>query len=111
MLLNGHHLNGIITILGHARQDILLELRIGAYLLCILRHTYMAFVDQQRTLLRLEVLFLKFVFLLRIPDLCREDFGVVILYHTTTPGRDTLAFATVPLHLHLVKLSVLQGFL
>ena len=69
MLLNGHHLNAVITILNNAWQHIILKLLIGTNLLGILSHTYMALVNEQGVLLGFKVLFLELVFLLRIPNL------------------------------------------
>ena len=40
-----------------------------------------------------------------------NQLGLIILYDTTTPGRNTLTFSPIPLHLHLVKVAVLNGFL
>ena len=109
MLLNGHHLNAVITILDNAWQHIILKLLIGTNLLCILSHTYMALVNEQGILLGFEVLFLELVFLLRIPNLSRENLCILVLNHTTAPSGNTLAFSPIPLYLHLVKLTVFQG--
>ena len=111
MLLNRHHLNGIIAVFLNAGQHILREFLVSSNLFGILSHSYMALINQQRSLVGLEGLLLEFVFLLRIPYLCRENLGLIILYNTTTPGRNTLTFSPIPLHLHFVKVAVFNGFL
>ena len=111
MLLDSHHLDTVVAVLNDTRQHIVLELGIGAHLLGILSHTHMALVDQQWILLRLKGLLREHIGLLGIPYLSREYLGIVILHHPTTPGRDTFTFTTIPLYLHLVKVTVLQGFL
>ena len=92
------------------RQDVVLELRIGTYLLGILGHTHVALIDEQRVLLGLEVLFLPDV-RFRIPNLSGEYLRIVVLHHAAAPCWDALALATVPLHLHLIELAVLNGLL
>ena len=111
VLLNGHDLNGVVTVLGHSGQHVQAELVVGAHLLGILTHAHMALVDEQRVLLRTEASLLPHVGHGRVPHLCREYLGLVVLHHTAAPGGNTLALATVPLHLHLVQLTVLQVFL
>ena len=108
VLLNSHHLNTVIAILNDTRQDILAELVIRTHLLSVLSHAYMALIDKQRTLLGLEVFLLEIIFFCRIPHLSREYLRILVLYHTTAPCRNTFTFATVPLHFHLVKLTMLQ---
>ena len=109
MLLNGHDLNAVIAILDDTRQHILLELTVGTHLLGILSHTNMALVDQQRVLIRFERLAFPLVRLLRVPHLCRENLGVLVLYHPSCPGWDALPFSTVPAYMHLIQVAVLHG--
>ena len=45
MLLYGHNLNAIIAIFDYSGQHIILELRIGAHLFCILTHSDVAFIN------------------------------------------------------------------
>jgi hypothetical protein len=71
----------------------------------------MALVNQQRRLIGLEGLFLPNVWFLRIPYLSREYLGLIVLNDTLAPSRDTLAFSPIPLHLHFVKVSVLDSLL
>ncbi len=97
MLLDSHHLNTVIAILDDTWEHVVLELRIGAYLLGILAHSDVALVDEQRRLVGLELLLTESVGFLRIPYLCGENLCIVVLNHTTAPGRNTLAFATIPL--------------
>ena len=110
MLLDSHDLNGIITVLCNARQHIVLELCICSYFLCILTHADVALVDEQRILLGLEARFFPHIGHGRIPHLGREDFCIVVLHHATTPGRYPLAFASIPFHLHLIELPMLEVF-
>ena len=110
MFLDSHDLDAVVTVLDDARQYILLELSIGSNLLCILAHTDMALINQERSGLCLESLLLPLV-RLWIPNLRRENLGLLILYYALSPCRDSLAFATFPVHLHLVEVTVLQCLL
>ena len=110
VFLDSHHLDAVITILDNTWQNIVLKLCIGTHLLGILSHTYMALIDEQRILLRLEVLLFPLIGFLRVPNLSREYLCLIILYYALTPSRDTLSFPTVPLYLHLVQLTVFQSF-
>ena len=109
MFLYSHHLNAVVSILDDTRQHIVLKLRIGSNLFCILPHAYVTLINEQRALLGLEVLFLEFVFLLWIPNLCREYLCVIVLNHAAAPCRNAFAFATIPTNLHLVEVAVLHG--
>ena len=110
MFLDSHDLDAVVTVLDDARQYILLELSIGSNLLCILAHTDMALINQERSGLSLESLLLPLV-RLWIPNLRRENLGLLILYYALSPCRDSLAFATFPVHLHLIEVTVLQCLL
>ena len=105
MLLNRHDLDAVVAILDDARQNVLLELRVSSHLLSILSHTDVALIDQERSGLWLEVFFLPDV-RLRIPNLGREYFGLLILHHSSCPSRDSLAFATFPMNFHLKEVAV-----
>ena len=70
----------------------------------------MALINQERSGLCLESLLLPLV-RLWIPNLRRENLGLLILYYALSPCRDSLAFATFPVHLHLVEVTVLQCLL
>ena len=65
MLLNGHNLNTIVSVLLDSRQYILTEL----YLFGILRHSDMALVDEKRRLVGLKLGLLPFI-RLGVPNLC-----------------------------------------
>ena len=110
MLLDSHHLNGVVAVLFYTRQHILGEFLVGADFLGILSHSHVALVNQQRRLVGLESLFLPLVGFLGVPHLRRENLRLVVLHYATAPSGNTLAFSPIPLHLHLVKLAVLQGF-
>ena len=107
MLLDSHDLNAVVTILYDTWQHVFLEFRVGAHLLGILSHAYVALVDEQRSGVRPEGLLLPLV-RLRVPYLRRENLGLLILNHTVSPCRDTLAFSTFPVHLHLEEITVLH---
>ena len=107
MLLDSHDLNAVVTILNDTWQHLLLKLSVGTNLLCILSHSDMALIDEQRSGARLEGLLLPLV-RLRAPYLRRENLGLLILNHTVSPCRDTLAFSTFPVHLHLEEITVLH---
>ena len=70
MLLYGHNLNAIIAIFDYSGQHIIFELRIGAHLFCILTHSDVAFINQQRRSLRFEIILLPLVSFLGTPYLC-----------------------------------------
>ena len=113
MLLDSHYLDAVIAEISDTRQDVLTELLVGRYFLCISRHTDMALVDEERLLFLLAVLdgFMFPLIVLRRPNLCGEDLGVIILHDATSVARDTFSVATVPLNEQLVELSVLHGVL
>lgn len=46
MLLYGHDLQAVVAIFDDARKNLCAEFVVRAYFFCILRHTYMAFVDK-----------------------------------------------------------------
>ena len=111
MLLDSHNLDAVIAVGDDTRKYVVLELRICAHLLCIFAHSYVALIDEQRTLVRLESLFLPNVRLLGCPYLSRENLCVLVLNDTTNPRRDALALATVPLYVHLEEVAVLHCLL
>ena len=69
----------------------------------------MAFVNKKRIALRTEGFFLEYVGRLGIPNLRREDFGLLVLHHAGTPGRNALTASAFPIYLHLVELSVAES--
>ena len=69
MLLNGHNLNTIVSVLLDSRQYILTELIVCSYLFGILRHSDMALVDEKRRLVGLKLGLLPFI-RLGVPNLC-----------------------------------------
>ena len=87
MLGYGHHLNGVVAVFLDARQDVVLELGIGAHFLGILCHADVAFVDEERVGVGLEVLFLELIGLCWRPDLCGEYLCHFVLYHAVGVGR------------------------
>ena len=111
MFLDSHNLDAVIAVGDDTRKYVVLELCICAHLLCIFAHSYVALVDEQRTLVRLESLFLPNVRLLGCPYLSRENLCVLVLNDTTNPRRDALALATVPLYVHLEEVAVLHCLL
>ena len=108
MLLYGHDLDGVIPILHDTRQDVLPKLGIGSYLLFACRHTNMAFIDQQRRSIGFELLNLKLIRILRIPNLSTEYLRLLVLYNTLNPSRDALARAAFPFHQELKQILVVK---
>jgi ABC-type dipeptide/oligopeptide/nickel transport system ATPase component len=80
MLLDSHNLNAVVTILDDTWQHILLKFCISANLLSILCHTDMTFIDEQRCHIWSEGFLLPFIWF-RIPNLSRENLGLVVLYY------------------------------
>ena len=108
MLLNCHQLKAVISSLDNTREYLILELCICADLLLVLRHTDMCLIYKQRSGIRLERFLLPYIFLFRSPHLCREYLCLCILYHATAPCRNTLSLTTIPMHGHLIQLSMRQ---
>ena len=71
----------------------------------------MALIDHQRTGIRLEFLYLKFIRLLRLPHLGTEDLRHLILHHTTDPSRDTLTGTSIPLYQQFEQITMVQTIL
>ena len=109
MFLNGHDLNTVVTVGHHSGQDIFLEFGISTHFLGILSHTDVTFVDEQRVLVGFKTFLLPGIRLLRIPHLCREYLGGLVLHHTLCPCRNTLTRPTVPIDMHLEKIAVFHA--
>ena len=101
VLLDSHDLDGVVAVLGDARENEVTEFGICAYPLLLLGHTDMALIYEQRACVGAETLHLPFVRLGR-PHLGGEHMGVLVLHHARGIGRDTFTAATVPVHDHLV---------
>ena len=69
VFLNGHDLDGIVSVLHYARKNVFAEFFVSTHALFVLSHTDMAFIDEQRVGFRLEVLDFELVFSCRFPDL------------------------------------------
>ena len=112
MLGYGHHLNGVVAVFLDARQDVVLELGIGAHFLGILCHADVAFVDEERVGVGLEVLFLELIGLCWRPDLCGEYLCHFVLYHAVGVGRYALPFSALPLDFQFEEVAMvhLAGF-
>ncbi len=110
MLLDGHHLNGVVAVLDDAWQHVVLEFGVGAHLLGILRHTDVALIDEQRILSRRELALVPAIGLGR-PHLRREYLRLLVLHHARGPGRNALALAALPFDVHLIEVAVLHCFL
>ena len=109
MFLYGHYLKTIVSVSDDTRQYIVLELAVCAYLLSILRHSYVTFIYEQRIGLGPKLSLPELIGVLGVPDLCREDFGSLILHYAIDPCRDTLAAATVPIDMQFIQIEVLDG--
>ena len=71
VLLDSHYLDAVVAIGNDSWQHILLKLSICAHFLSVLRHTDVAFVDEEWGSVRLESLLLPCVWFC-VPYLCRE---------------------------------------
>ena len=111
MLLDGHKLNGVVTVLGYAGQDVLPELIVGSDTLLILGHAYVGLVDQQRFRIGRKPSGFEPVRMLGVIDLGRKYLGVFVLNHARGICRDTLPFAAVPEHPHLEEIAVVDHVL
>ena len=69
MFLDGHNLDTVVSICHDARQHILTELIVRPHLFRILRHSDMAFVDEQGRALGLKVFFLEVIRFGWVPNL------------------------------------------
>ena len=108
MLLNSHNLDTVVTVGCNTWQYVFAEFVISTNLFGILCHTYVAFVNHQRTYVGVEYFLLEFIRFCRIPYLCAEYLGLIILHYTSSPCRNSLTFATIPAYQHLVKVTMMQ---
>ena len=108
VFLYGHYLYCVIAIGGHTRKYVLAELLVCTHALGILRHAYVALVDEQRRHIGLELLNLETVRTSRSPHLCREYERLLVLHHAASVCRNALAFAAIPFHLQLVQVAMFQ---
>ena len=108
MLLYGHNLDAVITVGGNARQHILTELVVRAYLFGILCHADVAFIYQQGRGVRTESLLLPHVRLLRCPNLRAENLRLVVLHHPAAPRGNAFAASSVPMHLQFIQVAMLE---
>ena len=106
MLLDGHHLDAVVTCSLHAGQHVILEFYVCTHALTLLGHTHMALVYEQRILFGFEILMFENVSLAGIPYLGREYLGTAVLHHPAAPCRNTVTLTAVPFDAHLVMLSV-----
>ena len=96
MLLNGHNLYAVVAVVDDARQNVLLELGVGAHLLGILSHANVALVDEEWVGLGFESLLFPLIGCSGFHT-CAEN--ILVWSSCTTrlrPCRNTLAFATIP---------------
>ena len=108
MLLNRHHLYGIVAVGGDTGENLVAELDIASDLLLLLGHTDMALIYKQRTGIRHE--FLDFPFVRGgLPHLCGENLCMLILNDTVGIGGNTVTLSAGPMHPHLVELAVFQS--
>ena len=108
MLLYCHYLYAVVSVGLHSWQYVFAKLGVCAHLLGILRHTYVALVDEQRRTVGLECLAFPLV-RFRIPHLCRENLGFLILHHAPAPCRNALAGTAVPIDMHFEQVAVLYS--
>src|SRR5574344_22591 len=111
MLLYGHNLYTVVTVLDDTGKYVFFEFTIGTDLFSILRHTYMTFVYHKRSDIRFEFLFLECICRFGIPYLCREYFGIIILNYSLGPCRYTFSFTSVPVDMHLIQVAMFHRIL
>ena len=109
VFLYSHYLDAVVTELGNPGQHVVAELDVCAYLLCVLRHAYVALVYEEWRGLGLELVHLPLVFLLGVPYLYAEEVGVWILHYPVRPGRYALALSAVPMDAELEVSAMPEG--
>ena len=109
MFLYGHDLYAVVPIGSDAGQHVFTEFIVRPDFLCILRHTDVAFINQQGSRIGAESLLFPHVRLFGRPDLRTEDFGLFVLYHAAAPCRNTFAASAVPMYFQLVEVAVFEG--
>ena len=96
--------------LPHLGQDVFLELFVRADLFRIARHADMALINQERVAIRTEMILLPDIGRFRLPDLCRENFRLLVLHHAPAPSGDALPLAARrPFHFHLIEVAMMDG--
>ncbi len=110
MLLDGHHLDGVVTVFFHPWQHVLPEFVVAAHFLFLGRHPYMCFIDQQWRFVWLEVVVFEAIAIRWFPYLCTEERGHLILYHPFSPCRNPLSRTTGPGDLQFIKITVADPF-
>ena len=90
MLLDGHNLYAVVTTGNDSGQHLLAELVIGRYALFFARHAHVAFVDEQRRGVGLELLHLELIGC-GLPHLSTEEIGGLVLHHAAHIGGNALA--------------------
>src|SRR3712207_2318135 len=110
MLLYGHNLNTVVSVFGYTRKNFFAEFGIAAYLLFVLRHSDVAFVNQQRRSVRLERFLFESIRILGRPYLCAEYMSTFILNHIIGPCRNAFALSAFPIDVQLVQIAVMNSF-
>ena len=109
MFLDGHYLDGIIAVGGDAGQNVDTEFIVGSHAFALLGHTDVAFVDEKRLYVGLEIIDRPAVGMLGIPHLGREQMSLFVLNNAGGVGGYSFALASVPFHHHLVMVAVVQA--
>ncbi len=110
MFLDGHDLDGVVAVGGDARQHVGAELLVAAYLLFLLCHAYVAFIDQQRSGVGAEIGVGPCEMAVRGIHFGGEYVCVGVLHHTVGIGGNAFAASAVPVHHHFIPLPVADGF-
>ena len=108
MFGNGHDLNAVVAFLDDAGKHIQAEFLVGSHFFCILRHTDVAFIDEEGLLFRTEALDLPFIGLGRIPHLCGEDLGLLVLHDALGPCRYAFSLTSLPVDGQLLEVLVVE---
>lgn len=70
MFLNRHYLDAVVTGLDDAGQDVIFEFGVSADFFCVLRHTDMTFINEQRACVDFETVVVPNVRMFGRPNLC-----------------------------------------
>ena len=91
------------------RQHFFAEFRICAHLVVFGGHANMGLINDWLKLFEIRQWILPLIGLVRIPHLGIKNFGLGVLHHPGTPGRDPVSFSTFPADQHKVKVPVGNG--
>ncbi len=107
VLLHGHELDGVVAVLGYARQHVAAELVVCPDALLVLGHSDVGLVDEQGIGVGRELADLEFIGMLGGVDLGREYLCVVVLHDAAGVCGQTVSLASGPEHAEFVEVAVM----